>query len=77
MERIELEDGIAKQLAADAAAKHLSVAEYLGALIDSAGTANRESIAAGSFDDELDALLFDGSATAGTFSRAEIYGEHP
>ena len=79
MRNIQLEDHIADQLAALAAARHMSVNDYLQNIISAhrPDTSSSTSSDEDDFDKELDALLFDGPSPPGNFSREDIYFDHP
>ena len=75
MTSIQLDDGTAKALTAIAAARQMTVEQYLRSLVDN-DMALLENSSAAEFDRELEPLLFDGPSLPADFSRADIYADH-
>lgn len=75
MPSIQLDDGTAKALTAIAAARQMTVEQYLRSLVDN-DMAPLENSSAAEFDRELELLLFDGPSLPAGFSRADIYADH-
>lgn len=74
MQYIELDDRTADELAGQAAARGLTVAEFLKQLIGPTNGHSQPSVE--QLEQELDALLLDLPTLPNDFSRADIYDEH-
>ena len=75
MTSIQLDEGTAKALTEIAAARQMTVEEYLRSLVENDIASLKNNSAAG-FDRELEPLLFDGLTLPAQFSRADIYADH-
>lgn len=72
---IQIDDSTAKAIAAIAAARQMTVDEYLRSLV-AHEMEILESKPVTEFDQELESLLFDGPSLPMDFSRADIYADH-
>lgn len=72
---IQIDDSTAKAIASIAAARQMTVDEYLRSLV-AHEMEILESKPVTEFDQELESLLFDGPSLPMDFSRADIYADH-
>ena len=75
MTSIQLDARTANALSAIAAAREMTVEQYLRSLMDN-DTALSESRSVAEFDRDLEPLLFDGPSLPAHFSRADTYADH-
>lgn len=76
MKHIELDDQTAQILNAEAAARGLSVAEYVRTLVPPRPNGHENPPSLDELDAELEELALDLQTLPSDFSRADIYDEH-
>ncbi len=76
MATIELQQALVQQLEALARGEGVTLEVYLERLAQLRGRKTRSKLSAEEFDKLLDAEVASGPTYQGTYSRADIYGEH-